>query len=144
MNLGSANGILPSVPLLSTYAGTKAFINQFSRSLDEELKEFNVRVQDQCPFFVATKISKIRKARLDAPYPATWAKAAIKQIGYETVKTPYWVHGLMVMVIDSIAPRRVVTAYVHSLHKSFRKAYYRKQARKSAEAMNVQELKKSN
>jgi 17beta-estradiol 17-dehydrogenase / very-long-chain 3-oxoacyl-CoA reductase len=132
INLGSANGILPAVPLLCTYAGTKAYINQFSRSLDDELKGFNVRVQDQCPFFVTTKISKIRKPRIDAPTPEAWAKAAVKQIGYENSRTPYWSHGLMVLFIDNVLPTGLVKGYVHSLHKSFRTRYYKKQARLAA------------
>lgn len=133
VNLGSANGILPAVPLLSVYAGSKAYINQFSRSMDEELKSFNIRVHDQCPFFVTTKISKIRKPRLDAPTPKAWAKAAVKQIGYETDRTPYWSHGLMLLVIKTVAPEWVVKEYVHSLHKSFRRRFYRKQAEKNAD-----------
>jgi 17beta-estradiol 17-dehydrogenase / very-long-chain 3-oxoacyl-CoA reductase len=132
VNLGSANGILPAVPLLSTYAGSKAYINQFSRSMDEELKGYNIRVHDQCPFFVTTKISKIRKPRLDAPTPKAWARAAVKQIGYETDRTPYWSHGLMLMAIHSLCPEWAVNEYVHSLHKSFRRRFYRKQAQRAA------------
>ena len=126
VNLGSANGILPSVALLSVYAGSKAYINQFSRSMDEELKAFNIRVQDQCPFFVTTKISKIRKPRLDAPTPKAWARAAVKQIGYETDRTPYWSHGLMLMVIRSVCPAWAVNSFVTSLHKGMRKRFYKK------------------
>lgn len=133
INIGSANGILPSVSLLSTYAGSKAFINQFTRSMDFELRGFNIRMHDQCPFFVTTKISKIRKPRLDAPTPEVWAKSAVRQIGYETVRTPYWFHGLMLMVIQAV-PEWPVSVYVHSLHNSFRRAYYRKQQKKAAEA----------
>lgn len=133
VNLGSANGVLPAVALLSTYAGSKAYINQFSRSMDEELKEYNIRVHDQCPFFVTTKISKIRKPRLDAPTPKAWVRSAVKQIGYETVRTPYWSHGLMLMVLQSICPDWIVNDYVLSLHKSFRKRFYRKQAERAAE-----------
>ena len=96
INIGSANGVLPAVPLLSVYAGTKAFVNQLTRSLDAECAKFGVRVQDQMPMFVATKMSKIRRARLDAPTPAKWAKAAVRQVGYETSRTPYWYHALMV------------------------------------------------
>jgi len=134
INLGSANGLLPAVPLLATYAGTKAYINQFTRSLDAEARPFGVRVHDQCPMFVATKMAKIRRARLDAPTPAVWAKAAVKQIGYDTVRTPYWYHGLMMAVINNLAPRGVIVSYVHKLHQGFRKAYYKKKAKAEMEA----------
>jgi len=134
VNIGSANGLLPAVPLLSVYAGTKAFINQFSRALDVEARPFGVCVQDQCPWFVATKISKIRRPRVDAPTPEVWAKAAVRQIGYETVLTPYWYHGVMSAVIDNFAPNFIVKKYVHDLHKTFRNKFYRREARRQAAA----------
>jgi 17beta-estradiol 17-dehydrogenase / very-long-chain 3-oxoacyl-CoA reductase len=133
-NIGSANGLLPAVPLLCTYAGTKAFINQFSRSLDVELRNFGVRVHDQCPLFVATKMSKIKRARLDAPTPEVWARAAVKQLGYEAVLTPYWFHGLMMAVIQCFAPQWAVVNYIDRLHLGFRKGYYKRLQRKAAEA----------
>lgn len=46
--------------LLAVYAGTKAYVDTFSRSLDAEYAAFGVRVQNQSPLFVATKMSKIR------------------------------------------------------------------------------------
>ncbi len=42
-----------------------------------------------------------RRARLDAPTPAAWAAAALKQIGRETSFTPYWFHGLQVRPLRS-------------------------------------------
>ena len=42
------------------YAGSKAFIDCLSRSLDAEYRSAGVRVQNQAPMFVATKMSKIR------------------------------------------------------------------------------------
>lgn len=42
------------------YAGTKAYVDCFSRSLDGEYAPLGVRVQNQAPMFVATKMSKIR------------------------------------------------------------------------------------
>lgn len=44
------------------YAGSKAFVDAFSRSLDAEYAPLGVRVQNQSPMFVATKMSKIRRA----------------------------------------------------------------------------------
>ena len=77
-------------------------------------------------FMVTTKISKIRKPRLDAPTPKAWARAAVKQIGYETDRTPYWSHGLMLMFIKSVGPVWAVNAFVTSLHKGMRKRFYKK------------------
>jgi short-subunit dehydrogenase len=62
VNLGSGSGHLPACPLLAVYAGSKAYVDQFSRSLDAEYRQYGIAVQCQAPFFVATKLSKIRCA----------------------------------------------------------------------------------
>jgi NAD(P)-dependent dehydrogenase (short-subunit alcohol dehydrogenase family) len=51
---------LPSPSPAAVYAGSKAFIDCLSRSLDAEYRSAGVRVQNQAPMFVATKMSKIR------------------------------------------------------------------------------------
>ena len=49
-------------PVVAGGAGSKAYVDCFSRSLDAELACFGIRVQNQAPLFVATKMSKIRCA----------------------------------------------------------------------------------
>ena len=41
----------------------QAYVEAFSESLDAEVREFGIRVQNQAPLFVATKLAKIRRAR---------------------------------------------------------------------------------
>lgn len=62
----------------------------FSKSLDQEYAKDGISVQNQAPAFVATKMSKIRKANISTPTPATWVAAAIKHIGYEATSCPFW------------------------------------------------------
>lgn len=133
INIGSAHGLLPGAPLLCTYAGTKSFVNQFTRSLDNEVKPFGIRVQDQRPMFVATKMAKIRVPRLDAPSAKKWAQSAVRQIGYDTSRTPYWFHGIMMFFVEHIVPSSWILMYIHNLHLKLRKAFFRKQARLAKE-----------
>lgn len=134
INVGSGvSTVIPASPLLSVYGGSKAFVDAFSRSLDAEYAPLGVRVQNQSPMFVATKMSKIRRARLDAPTPAAWAAAALKQIGRETSFTPYWFHGLQQAVIR-LAPDWLINRQVMRMHQGFRSRYYRRLARQQAEA----------
>jgi 17beta-estradiol 17-dehydrogenase / very-long-chain 3-oxoacyl-CoA reductase len=133
VNLGSGSGLLPSCPLLSVYAASKAYINHFSKSMYDEFASSGVTVQDQAPFFVTTKLSKIKRARLDAPSPKVWANAAVRVIGRGADITPYWFHGLMLAVMHSI-PVGLATRYVMDMHHKLRAAYYRKQARLATEA----------
>lgn len=133
VNLGSGSGLLPSCPLLSVYAASKAYINHFSKSMYDEFAGSGVTIQDQAPFFVSTKLSKIRRARLDAPSPQTWARAAVRVIGRGSDITPYWYHAIMLAAIRTL-PVGLGTKYVMGMHQSLRAAYYRKQARLATEA----------
>lgn len=63
----------------AVYAGTKAFVDCFSRSLDAEYSPLGVRVQNQAPMFVATKMSKIRWEGPRLAALPCWPRAAAPQ-----------------------------------------------------------------
>ncbi|KAK9807956.1 hypothetical protein WJX73_007431 [Symbiochloris irregularis] len=117
VNIGSAaSTVAPSGPLYAVYAATKAYVDMFSKSLDLEYRPYGISVQNQAPAFVATKMSKIRKATIDAPTPAKWAASAIRHIGYESSSCPYWFHAIMWSISASL-PESVVSHYVLKMHK---------------------------
>ncbi|XVE85219.1 hypothetical protein DITRI_Ditri17bG0074100 [Diplodiscus trichospermus] len=99
VNIGSgASIVVPSHPLYAIYAATKAYIDQFSRSLHVEYKQCGIDVQCQVPLYVATnlasKVALIEKSSLFVPSPEDYAEAGIRQIGYEPRCTPYWSHSV--------------------------------------------------
>ncbi|KAK4780764.1 hypothetical protein SAY87_016870 [Trapa incisa] len=99
VNMGSGGAIvLPSIPLSAMYASTKAFVDQFSRSLHVEYKHHGIDVQCQVPLYIATKMAsmviKINKPTLFVPSAEDYAEAAIRQIGYEARRMPYWSHSV--------------------------------------------------
>ena len=59
MNIASAAGMMTN-PLLAQYSAAKAYVEKFSRGLNAELGG-RVTVQCQIPFYVATKLAKMRK-----------------------------------------------------------------------------------
>lgn len=142
VNISSASGVLPACPLLSIYAATKAYVDQLSRSMDSEYKQFGVRVQSQTPFFIATKLAKIRRTSLTVPSASAYAKAGVKWIGRAPTCNPYWVHDIMQRVVLAIPTplavaqvgRQVLHRFgsdqhstqVYNLHERLMKAYYRK------------------
>ena len=68
VNIGSAAAtVLPADPLYAVYAGTKGFVDQLSRTLTTEYAHKGIHVQLQAPLYVATKMSKIRRASLTVP-----------------------------------------------------------------------------
>lgn len=99
VNVGSgASIVVPSHPLYTIYAATKAYIDKLSRSLYVEYKLRGIDVQCQVPLYVATnlasKVASIEKSSMFVPSPEDYAKAAIRQIGYEPRCTPYWSHAV--------------------------------------------------
>ncbi|KAK2636653.1 hypothetical protein Ddye_031445 [Dipteronia dyeriana] len=96
VNIGSGAAIvIPSDPLYSVYAATKAYIDQFSRCLYVEYKKSGIDVQCQVPLYVATKMASIKRSSFFVPSTDGYAKAAMRWIGYEPRCTPYWPHTVL-------------------------------------------------
>uniref|UniRef100_A0A2I3GSP4 17beta-estradiol 17-dehydrogenase n=1 Tax=Nomascus leucogenys TaxID=61853 RepID=A0A2I3GSP4_NOMLE len=64
LNLSAGRGMFP-VPLLTICSATKTFVDFFSQCLHGEYRSKSIFVQSVLPYFVATKLAKIRKPTLD-------------------------------------------------------------------------------
>ncbi|CAO2828905.1 unnamed protein product [Amaranthus hypochondriacus] len=103
VNIGSGAAIvIPSDPLYSVYAATKAYIDQFSRCLYVEYKNMGIDVQCQVPLYVATKMASIKRSSFFVPSTDGYAKAGIRHIGYEPRCTPYWPHSLIWGILSCV------------------------------------------
>nr|QEX51364.1 very-long-chain 3-oxoacyl-CoA reductase 1-like isoform X1 [Cymbidium ensifolium] len=101
LNVGSGSStVIPSEPLYAIYAASKAYVDQFSKCLYVEYKDKGIDVQCQVPLYVATKMASIRRSSFFVPSPDTFARAALRQIGYEPRCTPYWPHSLVWMLVS--------------------------------------------
>ncbi|OQU92587.1 hypothetical protein SORBI_3001G370000 [Sorghum bicolor] len=88
VNVGSGSSVVvPAFPLYAVYAASKAYVDQFSRSLSVEYKQYGVDVQCQIPLYVATKMSPVKGASPFIPSPEEYARAALRCIGYEASST---------------------------------------------------------
>ncbi|XP_038714536.1 very-long-chain 3-oxoacyl-CoA reductase-like protein At1g24470 [Tripterygium wilfordii] len=99
VSIGSGAAIVvPSHPLFTIYAATKAYIDQLSRSLYMEYKHYGIDVQCQVPLYVATKMASnvafIEGPSLFVPSPEEYARAAMSRVGYEPRCIPYWAHAV--------------------------------------------------
>ncbi|XP_069888646.1 very-long-chain 3-oxoacyl-CoA reductase [Dipodomys merriami] len=124
LNISSASGMLP-VPLLTIYSATKAFVDFFSQCLHEEYKSKGIFVQSVLPYFIATKLAKIRKPTFDKPSPDTFVKSAIKTVGLQSRTTGYLIHTLMGSV-NSILPRWMYFKITMGFNKAVRARYLKK------------------
>ncbi|KAF0734935.1 hypothetical protein AaE_009106, partial [Aphanomyces astaci] len=113
-------------PLLSEYSAVKKCIEQYTLGLAGEYAAKNISVQCHTPMFVTSKLSKIRHASFAVPSPTTYAKAAVANIGYETVVSPYWPHALQIWLYEAV-PHFIMSKVALSTHLGIRKRALKKQ-----------------
>ncbi|CAF99944.1 unnamed protein product [Tetraodon nigroviridis] len=119
LNISSASGMYP-VPLLTVYSASKAFVDFFSRGLQAEYKSRGVVIQSVLPFFVATKMSKIRRPTLTVPSPESYVSAALSTVGLQTQTNGYLPHAIMGWVTTALLPAKILTGHVMRMNLSMR------------------------
>jgi len=132
VNISSAAGLIPTGdPLYAVYSASKAYVDFLSRSLNLELAAKGITVQCQVPYFVVSKMSKLRKATLFAPMPSVWARAAVAAIGKGASVVPYWPHAVQHFVMTAL-PEFLVSKLVLNHHHGIRKRALAKKDREAA------------
>ncbi|CAI9277132.1 unnamed protein product [Lactuca saligna] len=130
VNLGSGVAVvMPSDPLYTLYAASKAYIDQFSRCLYAEYKKSGIDVQCQVPLYVATKMSALRRSSFFVASTDSYARAAIRCIGYEPQCTPYWPHSIL-WALASLLPKCVIEAWWLGVCLAIRKRGKLKESRR--------------
>jgi len=136
VNLSSASAKPPS-PLLTVYAATKGFVENFTRGCAFEYAGKGIHFQCQSPLWVATAItfpgSKVpveKRASMGTPSAPAYARCAVARIGYDTMVSPYWLHEL-VMYAQSFIPDGLVGGEVLKMHAGIR--YHKKNVQKMEE-----------
>jgi len=130
VNVSSASSLLPA-PLLAVYSASKAYVDKFSLALHHEYARDGIRVQVQNPLYVSSKLSKIRNSSLTVPSPKTYAKVAVRAIGYEAQISPYWPHALQLFV-QGFLPDFVLGKMCLSMHIPILKKALKKQNQNSS------------
>ncbi|KAJ1182483.1 hypothetical protein NDU88_007673 [Pleurodeles waltl] len=126
LNLSSASALYP-VPLLTVYSATKAFVDFFSRGLHAEYQTKGIIVQSVLPFYVATKMSKVRTPTWDKPAPETYVRSALNTVGLQSQTNGYWAHALLAWITTSVPACFTIKAALH-MNKKF-KARHLKRAK---------------
>ncbi|XP_062917859.1 very-long-chain 3-oxoacyl-CoA reductase-A [Mobula hypostoma] len=119
LNVSSASALFP-VPLLTLYSATKAFVDFFSQALHAEYKGKGIIVQSILPFFVTTKLSKIRKSGVAVPSPETYVKAALNTVGLQMQTNGYLPHAITGWIISSVLPVSLSMKWSMKINKSVR------------------------
>jgi len=96
INLSSFSSCGPC-PLLAVYAGTKAFVTQFSGDLEYEYRAKGIVTQCVAPGYVVSNMSKLKRATFWCPTPDAFAKSALATLGVDSFTNGYWFHDLMLV-----------------------------------------------
>ncbi|NXC71681.1 DHB12 reductase, partial [Anhinga anhinga] len=128
LNISSAAGLCP-IPLLTLYSATKAFVDYFSRGLHAEYKSKGIIVQSVLPYFVATKMSKVRKPTFDKPSPETFVRAALGTVGLQSQTNGCLPHALIGWFF-SLLPTSVVSNLIMKRNKKIRARYLKRMKEK--------------
>ena len=138
LTMGSFGGLIPT-PLLATYSGSKAFLQQWSTSMAAELAPHNITVELVQSYLVTTAMSKIRRPTPFIPTPRMYVKAVLGKIGrtvgaqgYAYSSTPYWSHALMQWSVNCVigSHNRLLLAYNLWFHEEIRMRALKKRAEK--------------
>jgi len=130
LNLSSASAEY-TMPLLAEYAAAKMFVERFSESINAEYASRGITVQCQVPFYVATKLAKMRKSVM-VPTAEEYVDMAMRWVGYAGVVSPYWLHAVQGWVMKML-PSFIVDRQVRSMHLGIRKRGIKKDERIAAE-----------
>ncbi|XP_048462846.1 very-long-chain 3-oxoacyl-CoA reductase-A-like [Rhincodon typus] len=125
LNVSSATALYP-VPLLTLYSATKSFVDFFSQALHIEYKNKGIIVQSVLPFYVATKLSKIRRPTLSKPSPETYVKAALKTVGLQMQTNGYLPHAIMGWIMTSLLPTSLVIKQCMKMNQGLRARHFKK------------------
>ncbi|KAJ5232414.1 Short-chain dehydrogenase/reductase SDR [Penicillium chermesinum] len=135
LTMGSFGGLLPT-PLLATYSGSKAFLQQWSTSLGSELAPHGVTVELVQAYLITSAMSKIRRASATIPTPRAFVRSVLSKIGrsggsssYAYTSSPYWSHGVMAWFLTSVTG--VMGSFVVSQNRSFHESIRKRALRKA-------------
>ncbi|TFK84121.1 3-ketoacyl-CoA reductase [Polyporus arcularius HHB13444] len=140
INMASFSGGSVASPMLSTYAGTKAFVSSFSGSLAEEVRDKGVDVECVNTYFVVSNMSKIRRASALIPMPKTFVRSVLSKLTLPCgalwtnrpgLVTPYWGHALLDYIMNVIGWNMAFVRFTHRLHKDIRRRALRKMEREA-------------
>jgi len=139
LSMASFGGVFPT-PLLATYSGSKAFLQQWGTALGAELAPHGVLVEVVQSHLVTSAMSKIRRSSAMVPTPKQFVQATLSKIGRSGgsqgvayTSTPWWMHGLYQWVISTFVgyTSYFTLARNKAMHEDIRRRALAKAARDS-------------
>ncbi|CAG2102650.1 unnamed protein product [Medioppia subpectinata] len=127
INISSQTAITP-VPLMTTYAATKAFIRFLSDGLSVEYEGKGVTIQTVMPSMTKTKLlHESNESSVWTVGADEFVSAAIQTVGIESTTYGHWKHKLLsyaVHCVIGLIGQRLVAQMAHKVMKQSRDHFY--------------------
>jgi uncharacterized protein len=120
LNVGSTAGMMPG-PLQAVYFATKAFVNSYSQSIDEELRDKGVTCTVLVPGYVETEFAAVSGLEGTSLAKNGASASSVAKVGYEAMLKGKLVAfnelklNIALNWILPFAPRRLVLRMVKSM-----------------------------
>lgn len=137
LTMGSLGGLTPT-PLLATYSGSKAFLQQWSNALAGELAPQGITVHFVQAYLITSAMSKIKKASMIVPNERDFVASALSKIGrrggsvgFAYTGSPYWSHAVVTFGITYLLGpmSNLLLGINRNMHVDIRKRALRKAER---------------
>ncbi|XP_067656067.1 very-long-chain 3-oxoacyl-CoA reductase-like [Haliotis asinina] len=129
INIASSAAERP-LPLLALYSATKVAMDYFTKALQIEHGSKGITFQSVMPYFVATKLSGIRRSNPFCPYPDKYVRAALGTLGISNATNGYFMHTIQ-SAIMGLLPDFIAFKFLKSARKSAIKRKERKKAKEN-------------
>jgi len=126
INLSSLTAEFPSAPYLSVYAGSKAYVTLWSKSVSSEMNGSNIDVLAVSPAYVASNMSGFKKGSMTVELPNNTARDSLNKLGSQTEATPALKHAIQRFVVTQIVPEKIFTSQMTSQLKATRERLLKK------------------
>jgi len=125
INIASSVAFNPS-PYLTMYAAAKTFVDYFTRGLRSEYADSGIIFQVVYPFYVATKMSGIRRKSFIAADPDEYAQSALDTVGVVDMTCGSLSHEVQ-GVLMKLFPSWLLTIGIKKALKDVREKFLRKE-----------------
>lgn len=115
-NIGSASSLNPA-PYVSTYSATKAFLDQYTRSMSQEYQDTGVHFHASHPAFFVSGMTKV-KSSMFVPNNDTIADGLLRHIQNTTSSIPYIMHFVQMSFVKYHWYKTITKVVLDNLYKA--------------------------
>jgi len=130
VNLSTIASTVP-MPMLAIYSASKAYVNSFTQSLQVEYSDKGISFEVLTPYFIETKLSKMRKS-MTIPTPQAYVTEVLSTLGGKVgPHAGFAMHDVLLLVLQSI-PYSVSLPLLLKQHQDVRGRVLRKKEREAS------------